>query len=157
MRNWGTEQVLGAPNTERAGDLPTAWASREPDAGPEWLAAGFDQAVDIAEVRVRETFNPGAISKITAFQNGQEVVLWEGTASGGVAPRDFVIPVSGNIRADSVVIHLDSARVPGWNEIDAVELVGRDGSRQWATSSSASSTYAEGRPPETPPASGVRR
>jgi len=145
MRNWGTEQALGAPNTERAGDLPTAWASREPDAGPEWLAVGFDQAMDVAEVRVRETFNPGAISKITALVNGGEVVLWEGTASGGMAPRDFVIPVSGNIRADSVVIHLDSARVPGWNEIDAVELVGRDGSRQWATSSSASSSYADSR------------
>jgi hypothetical protein len=35
--------------------------------------------------------------------------------------------------------------VPGWNEIDAVELIGRDGSHQWAKQASASSTYAEPR------------
>jgi len=142
-RSWGTEQVLGAPDTERAGDVPTAWASREPDGGPEWLATGFDQEVDIAEVRIRETYNPGAISKVTAVANGQEVVLWEGAAQGGAAPRDFVVRPTSNVRASSVVVHLDTARVPGWNEIDAVELVGRDGSRQWATSANASSTYAE--------------
>src|SRR5262249_39069409 len=66
-RNWGEEQILGPPDTGSAGDMPTAWASREPDAGPEWLAAGFDTAVEIAEVRIRETFNPGAINKVTAL------------------------------------------------------------------------------------------
>jgi hypothetical protein len=142
-RSWGTEQVLGSPDTERAGDVPTAWASREPDAGPEWLTTGFDQEVDVAEVRIRETYNPGAISKVTAVVNGQEVVLWEGTAQSGAAPRDFVVRPTYNVRASSVVVHLDTARVPGWNELDAVELVGRDGSRQWATSANASSTYAE--------------
>lgn len=40
-------------------------------------------------------------------------------------------------------IYLDTALSPGWEEIDAVELVAKDGSRQWATSASASSTYAE--------------
>jgi hypothetical protein len=151
MRQWGTEQALGAPNTDRAGDIPTAWATREPDAGPEWLSVGFESAVELAEVRIRETFNPGAISKVTAIENGREVVLWEGTAAGGAAPRDFVLPISGNIRSDSVVIHLDTSRVAGWNEIDAVELVGRDGSRQWAASATASSTYAEGRQGQAQP------
>ena len=39
-------------------------------------------------------------------------------------------------------IYLDTKRVNGWNEIDAVELVGKDGSKQWAVNASASSTYA---------------
>lgn len=142
-RSWGTEQVLGPPDTDRAGDIPTAWASRQPDGGAEWLSLGFDRPVDLAEVRVRETYNPGAITKLTAVVNNQEVVLWEGAAAGGEAPRDFVVPVMGNVQAQSVIVHLDTARVSGWNEIDAVELVGRDGSRQWATSVNASSTYAE--------------
>jgi len=142
-RNWGQEQILGAPDTERAGDVPTAWASRDPDGGPEWLQAGFDREVDVVEVRVRETYNPGAISKVTAMVGGQETTLWEGTASGGTVPRDFVVRPPFAVRAQSVVVHLDTTRVSGWNEIDAVELVGRDGSRQWATSADASSTYAE--------------
>ena len=148
-RSWGEEQVVGPPDTATASDAPSAWASRDQDAGPEWLQLDFENAVDVAEVRIRESYNPGAISKVTGIVNGQEVTLWEGTAQGGAAPRDFVVPVNGNLQANSVVVHLDTARMPGWNEIDAVELVGKDGSRQWATSSSASSTYAENqnRPP----------
>ena len=142
-RSWGTEQVLGPPDTASAGDAPTAWASLEATAGPEWLALGFDHVVELAQVRIRETYNPGAISKVTAFVNGGEVVLWEGTATKGKGIRDFVVPVSGNVQANSVVVHLDTSRVSSWPEIDAVELVGRDGSRQWATSANASSTYAE--------------
>jgi hypothetical protein len=142
-RSWGQEQAVGVPDTAQAADMPSAWASREQDAGPEWLQLDFENAVDVAEVRIRESFNPGAISKVTGMVNGQEVVLWEGTATGGTAPRDFVVPVEGHLQANSVVVHLDTARVAGWNEIDAVELVGKDGSRQWASSANASSTYAE--------------
>jgi hypothetical protein len=142
-RSWGQEQATGAPDTHSAGDIPTAWASLEPDGGPEWLTAGFDNSTEISEVRIRETYNPGAISKVTAFVNGSEVTLWEGTATGGQVPRDFVVKPPFRVNADSIVVHLDSARVAGWNEIDAIELVGKDGSRQWASSTSASSTYAE--------------
>jgi hypothetical protein len=142
-RGWGPEQLTGPPDTDKAGDIQTAWASREPDAGSEWLWVDFERPTPLAEVRIRETFNPGAISKVTAVVNGQEVLLWEGTAAGGQAPRDFVVPVRENISAGSVVVHLDTSRVEGWNEIDAVELVGRDGSRQWASAVNASSTYAD--------------
>lgn len=142
-RSWGTEQVLGPPDTSTAGDAPTAWASLQPNAGAEWLVLGFDDMVDVAQIRIRETYNPGAISKVTAVVNGAEVVLWEGTADKGKGIRDFVVPVAGNVRADSVIVHMDTTRVSSWPEIDAVELVGRDGSRQWATSANASSTYAE--------------
>jgi len=142
-RSWGTEQVLGPPDTTTAGDAPTAWASLQPNAGPEWLVLGFDDLVDVAQVRIRETYNPGAISKVTAVVNGAEVVLWEGNADKAKGIRDFVVPVSGNVRSDSVIVHLDTTRVSSWPEIDAVELVGRDGSRQWASSANASSTYAE--------------
>jgi len=141
---WGPEEVTGPPDTDGAGDIPTAWAAWRPDSGPEWLKLDYDNAVNIAEVRIRETHNPGAISKVTAFQaNGEEVVLWEGTATPAPAPNDFVVPVSQHISASRIKVYLDSQRVSGWNEIDAVELVGKDGTRQWAKNASASSTYAE--------------
>jgi hypothetical protein len=141
---WGPEEVTGPPDTEGSGDIVTAWASARPDAGPEWLKLDYDTAVDIGEIRIRETHNPGAISKVTAFQpNGTEIVLWEGQAEPGQAPNDFVVPVTQAIAASQIKVYVDSQRVPGWNEIDAIELVGKDGSRQWARSASASSTYAE--------------
>jgi hypothetical protein len=141
---WGPEEVTGPPDTEGSGDIVTAWASARPDTGPEWLALAYDRPVDIAEVRIRETHNPGAISKVTAFlPNGTEVVLWEGESTPGQAPNDFVVPVTQSIAANQIKVYVDSQRVPGWNEIDAIELVGKDGSRQWASNASASSTYAE--------------
>lgn len=145
-RAWGEEQATGPPDTFRAGDITTAWASRLPDGGEEWLNLEYSNQVYLAEVRVRETYNPGAISKVAAvLPNGQEQVIWEGITEAGEAPVEKVFPVSGNIYAKGVKVYLDTRRVPGWNEIDAVELVGRDGTRQWASHATASSSFADPR------------
>lgn len=141
-RGWGTEQVIGPPNTSGFGDAPTAWSPASANTA-EWLSVGFDQAVEAAQVRIRETSNPGAINKVTAVVNNEEITLWEGTAEPGNSPRDFIVPVPEGVQTDSVIVHVDTTRVGGSTEIDAVELVGRDGSRQWATSAKASSTYAD--------------
>lgn len=145
-RSWGHEQATGAPDTFQAGDISTAWAPSQQDGGEEWLHLDYTNAVPLAEVRVRETYNPGTISKVAAvLPNGQEVVIWEGIDEPGVAPIDKSFAVNGNISAASVKVYFDTKRVAGWNEIDAVELVGRDGSRQWASQSRASSSYADPR------------
>ena len=171
-RPWGPEQAIGAPDTLRAGDLPTAWASLYPDAGQEWLKVDFDRAVSICGIRVRQTFNPGAIAKVTAvLENGMEHVLWEGRDPMPSAPgdADFILwvdeqrpddtpdswirkasgitVISGvgldqDIVSKSIKIYLDTTRRRGWNEIDAVQLLGKDGKKQWASKVTASSTYA---------------
>jgi hypothetical protein len=143
-RKWGPEQATGAPDTMEAGDLPSAWAPLKPDAGPEWLEVSFAKEVEIDEVRIRETFNPGAICKIAAISKDKmEIVLWEGDGNPMPAPVDMVMrPVLG-IKSDRIKIHLDSKRIGGWNEIDAVELIGVDGIRQWGRSATASSFYGE--------------
>jgi hypothetical protein len=125
--------------------MQTAWASRNPDGGVEWLKVDYDTEVELAEVRVRETYNPGAVVRVSAvLADGSEALIWEGAEEPAEAPVDRSFPVKpGNLRARSIKIYLDTAKVPGWNEIDAVELVGKDGSRQWATQASASSTYAD--------------
>jgi hypothetical protein len=144
-RSWGPEQVLGPPDTHSAGDIPSAWAPLSSQGGAnEWLHVNYDRAVDISEIHVRETHNPGAIAKLAAvLPDGREVVLWEGAEPKAEAPVDMTFSVPNGVSAQSVKIYLDRTRVPGWNEIDAVELVGRDGSRQWASSATASSSYAE--------------
>jgi len=147
QRSWGPEQIVGPPNTTEAGDYATAWAPKTSrGAGEEWIHLGFDNAVEVAQVNVRETYNPGAISKIAAvLPNGQETVLWEGVEPASQAPVNMLFSLPAGVQANQVKVYLDRRRVPGWNEIDAVELVGRDGSRQWATSAIASSSYAEPR------------
>ena len=145
QRNWGPEQVVGPPNTHAAGDIPTAWAPLASQGGNgEWLHVNYDQAVDISEIRVRETHNPGAIAKLAAvLPDGREVVIWEGVTPPTQAPVDTAFSAPAGLQAHSVKIYLDRTRAPGWNEIDAVELVGRDGTRQWASSATASTSFAE--------------
>jgi len=144
-RSWGPEQVLGPPNTQQAGDVPTAWAPYSSQGtGEEWLHVNYDQPVDISEINVRETHNPGAISKIAAVMpDGREVTIWEGVEPTSQPPVNMTFSAPSGLQAQSVKVYLDRTRVPGWNEIDAVELVGRDGTRQWATSATSSSSYAE--------------
>ena len=143
-RGWGPEQASGPPDTMQDGDISTAWASAQQDAGEEWLKLDYERSVDIAEVRVRETYNPGAISKVSAFlDDGRELVLWEGTEPPSQAPVEMSFRVPSTTVAKSVKVYLDTARVPGWNEIDAVAIVARDGSIQWARHVTASSTYAQ--------------
>jgi hypothetical protein len=145
-RAWGPEQATGPPDTFQAGDIQTAWAPRTPDGGEEWLKLDFARAVPIAGVRVRETFNPGAVIRVAAaFDDGQEIALWQGDEPPSTAPADVDYPAATSLIARSVKVYLDTARVPGWNEIDAVELIGTDGSRQWASHASASSSFADQR------------
>lgn len=140
---WGPEQATGAPDTPEAEDAPTAWTSLEPDAGAEWLLVRFERAVPIAEVRIRESLNPGAVRRVWAVpEEGDRTLLWQGADLTELAPADLVVTSREDVVAHAVAIEMDTASRPGWNAIDAVELVGRDGSRQWAAAAEASSSYA---------------
>lgn len=140
---WDPGQATGPPDTEEAEDAPTAWTPLEPDAGPEWLLVRFEHAVAVAEVRVRESFNPGAVRRVSAtLEDGSSFLIWEGDDATASAPADLVVRPDREVVARTLRIELDTARQPGFNAVDAVELVGRDGSRQWASEAEASSTYA---------------
>lgn len=143
-RSWGPEQATGKPDTPQAGDLPTTWASATQDNSDEWLLLEYKTPVWGRSVRVYETFNPGALVRITAFAlDGSEVEVWS-------RPRVVVrneeariarLPFKTRVLTNRIKIYLDSPAVPGWNEIDAVGLLGASGGAQWATSAHASSTY----------------
>lgn len=141
---WAALQAAGPPDTAVNGDIGAAWASKTADMGEVWLELDYEAAVAVESVRIRETYNPGAVARIDAvLENGTRETLWEGKADVQPAPRWFEPPLraaSGRVRTIRVVI--DTNRVPGWNEIDAVELLG-EGRRQWASAARASSSYAD--------------
>ncbi len=141
---WGALQATGAPDST-AGDQRTAWAPASEDGGEEWLEVDFPNAVEAATVVVRENCAPGAIVRISAVTDaGSEIPLWQGDAPKVAAVSNTPFAAAGNILTNRVKVYLDTKKVPGWNEIDAVQLIGRDGSRQWATGARASSTYGNG-------------
>lgn len=148
---WNHAQATGKPDTEGAGDLPTAWAPKSPQSGEQWLQLGYDSPVEIGAINVLETHHPGALSRVTALMpDGTEREIWSGSTPAGEAPVETSVPVPRGITSNQIRLYVDTNRVQSWPEIDAVELVGTDGSRQWASSSSASSSYHEAEAPTAP-------
>ncbi len=148
--SWGIEQVVGPPNTSKAGDIPTAWASATPDGQPEWLDLRYARAVVPSQVEVHENYNPGAVTKITAFDSsGREFIVWQGndptptSAPSGVSN----FQLKNCPKTNRIKLYLASDKVPGWNEIDAVGLrYGWLGGVLWVQHAAASSTYGQGNP-----------
>ncbi len=145
-RGWGPEQATGPPDTPAAGDFTSAWASLTPDGQDEWLMLEYAEPILPAAVLVHETYNPGALVRVTMFKlDGEEVEVWKGkdpTAQGagkGVSKIAVDVPFKTN----RIKLYLDSKAVPGWNEIDAVGLRDSGGKTYWATAADASSTFAD--------------
>jgi hypothetical protein len=143
-RPWGPEQATGEPDTNDAGDIQTAWASASPDDQDEWLMLEYDELIAPTAIDVYETFNPGALMRITAFKlDGEEVELWKGKdpTPAGSDKGISSVPVKANFKTNRIKIYLDSKAVAGWNEIDAVGVHDKN-KVHWAVAAEASSTYA---------------
>ncbi len=143
-RAWGPEQATGPADTPEPGDRQTAWASATQDADEEWLMLEYATPVRAYSVHIYETYNPGSIVRVTGFSlDGTEVELWRRPRA--VVPRTtgaiFRPVFSRRIVTNRIKLYLDSGRVPGWNEIDAVRLRQEGGGLQWAIAAHASTTY----------------
>lgn len=142
--SWGVEQLVGEPDTESYGDISTSWAPATTDGQQEWIVVDYAEAVTPASIEVYETYNPGALTKVSIFDPlGREVVVWQGAdptqppAQGGVSK----LPVSTIWQTRQVKIYLDSPTVPGWNEIDTIGIVDTNGKTHWPINATASSAY----------------
>ncbi len=127
--SWSAFNVLGAPDVyPQHGDLAKAWASREQDAPTEFIEVGFAEPAHASALQVAQTFNPGAIAAVELITaSGQHIQI-------AGAPNTFVAGSTSRIDTFSTActsepivaarVTLNSAAVPGWNEIDAIGLVG---------------------------------
>jgi hypothetical protein len=126
--DYSAERAIGAPAVTRAGDNGQAWCSKTADAGAEWLELDFDPPVLAKAVRIVQSWNPGAVTLIEVVDaGGVTTIVWRGPdatvyAAGeiGVLEAPFAEPSPPIVR---VKLTLDTKRVKGWNEIDAVGLV----------------------------------
>ncbi|NLL49423.1 MAG: hypothetical protein GX249_12695 [Firmicutes bacterium] len=125
---WTPEHMTGRPDVyPKYGDYDTAWVASSSDGGEEWAELFYDEAVYVKRIDVYETYNPGAIVKVEIMgETGKAYVVWEGKAQA--APEKSRIFSIDNINVDIPARHvrivLQTDQVPGWNEIDAVCLVG---------------------------------
>ncbi|MBW7882697.1 MAG: hypothetical protein H3C34_08675 [Caldilineaceae bacterium] len=125
---WSAQQMVGEPDTPEAGDFETAWAAAYADTQLETVTLTFATAVVPTAVEIYESYNPGAVALIEVLDlNTDEwVAVWEGAAGPtGEELAVFSPPLdAAGLVTDQVRITLDEPAVEGWNEIDAVKLIG---------------------------------
>jgi hypothetical protein len=126
--SWSADQMIGAPDVDKYGDNGKAWASAEQDLGNEWVMLSYEKPVYATEVRIRMTYNPGAVARIELRDvNGKIIEVYNAKDTkkynGKIAWFVTTFEKTKTLVKD-VKITLDSKGVSGWNEIDAVQLVG---------------------------------
>jgi hypothetical protein len=125
--SWSANQAAGAPNVDKYGDDGNAWTSKTPDGGIEWLDLKYPRPVHATEVRVRESCGSGAVIKIEAYdEQGGAHAIWQGNDPTTELNYLMVKFPKTTFKTDRVKVTLATNVVPGWNEIDAVQLVGTD-------------------------------
>jgi hypothetical protein len=124
--SWSAQQAAGEPNVAAYADDGHAWAPKTQDGGIEWLDLEYAKPVHASEVRIRESMGSGAVVKVELFDEaGAAHLLWTGNDPTiglnylilKLAPTDY--------KTKRVKVTLATNIIPGWNEIDAVQLVGK--------------------------------
>ncbi len=76
VRQYSARQVLGKPNVlPNLGASPNAWSPKKKNR-TEYIKVGFEKPMKIRQVAIAETYNPGGIEKIYAYDvAGNEYLL----------------------------------------------------------------------------------
>lgn len=121
-------QVTGAPNVPAFGNSGNAWCPKESDAGIERLEVGFGKPVNATEIRIRQNSAPGAIIKVELVdETGKAHTVYEGIDATKYDEFNFWFKAAFEktpYKVTGAKITLATNAVSGWNEIDAVQLIG---------------------------------
>ncbi len=128
--SWSAMQVGGAPDTTGCGDASTAWAAAQSDTLESVTAYFMEEPLIPTEINIVQSYNPSQVVKvelIDVYAEHTDAVIYEGEPmTVDECPYTLSIPVSGvDYPIMGVRVTIDqSALGLGWNEIDAVEMVG---------------------------------
>jgi hypothetical protein len=136
-------QATGPPDADAGVDDPKAWASKSGDMGIQWIELAYNPPMRASKLRIFEVNSAGAVVEVQVTDTrGAKRTAWRGR-DPLTRPGVFELSIdAGGAKVARVRVILDTDRRPGWNEIDAVEIVGPDG-RAWASSAVASSTFGD--------------
>lgn len=103
-----------------------AWAPKTQDGGIEWLDLKYGKPVHAAEVRIRESCGSGAVVRVELFDEaGAAHIIWQGVDPTKELNYLILKFKTTDYRVNRVKVTLATNVIPGWNEIDAVQLVGK--------------------------------
>jgi hypothetical protein len=124
--DWTAKSATGAPDVTTCSDDVNAWASQE-DNTVEWIELTYATPINATLVRVLQTYNPTQIVKIELIEpNGTAHVVHNEKPKQVTCPQTLSISFQKTAyKVNRVKITIDQSVLGlGWNEIDAVELVG---------------------------------
>ncbi|MFZ5881526.1 MAG: hypothetical protein ACOY0R_19340 [Chloroflexota bacterium] len=127
--SWTAMQATGAPNVDECGDNGQAWASFSNNT-LEWIELTYATPVVPTEINIYQSYNPSQVVQVDVISpDGITYTVWTGTPEFVEFCPDLMtitIDLDEEILAQKVVVIIDqSVLKTSWNEIDAVELVGR--------------------------------
>jgi hypothetical protein len=126
--SWSAMQATGAPNVENCEDSVRAWASVGANT-KEWIELTYATPVFPTEINIHMNYNPSQITEIQIIDVNNDAYTVVETYPEYVdfCPDVYQISLelTKQIYVDRVRILLDQSVLGlGWNEIDAVELIG---------------------------------
>lgn len=116
-------QATGAANSE-------TWSNDNQDMGFDWLELTYAKPVAATEVRVVMRQGVGSLAKVELFDEaGAAHEIWAGTDDSKQdrrGPRTWVVRTVEKTpyKTNKVKVTFANAVVPGYKEVDAVQLVG---------------------------------
>jgi len=141
--SWHAMRAVGPPDADANRDHPNAWATKRGNMGLQWLELDYRKPMQVHRIRIFEVNRPGALAQVVGYdEKGNAHTLWKGV-DPTKRPGVFEVEIKPTaFKVARLRLVLDTNRVSGWNEIDAVEIVGAQG-RQWAVEARASSSFAD--------------
>lgn len=126
---WSADQAAGIPDAPGCGDYQFAWASAASDS-IDTLEVSFRVSIYPLEIVIHESYNPDQVVKVEVLNpqtGGYYTVLQKNPVQvDRPCPYQLIIPVEGiDFKTNLVRITVDQSQLGlGWNEIDAVQLIG---------------------------------
>lgn len=118
-----SRQALYKPNVlPSGGDNPNAWRPYRPNSN-EYIKVDFDLPMPIEQIAIGETYNPGSISQIFAYDpKGEEYLVFE-QKPGPIREqsrlfRIFIEKTDYNVKSLKLV--MDGTAIDGYSDIDCI-------------------------------------
>ena len=119
------KQVIGKPSKlPQAESGGTAWRTKSEDGGEEWIKVGFDNPLNVRQIAIAQNYKPGCVTKIILSDNqGNEQVI--STFNPALLTKPLLLinlPIATKFKVSSLQLFLNTKKVKGWNEIDAIGI-----------------------------------
>jgi len=124
-RDFAASKVIGEPDVLNSGGRdPNAWMASSPNE-KEYIIVGFDSIINVKQIAIFESSNPGAIEKLFLIDEESNTHL-----IGSFQPRpsgesnrilNVFIPDT-KYKVNALKIVTDGSRVSGTNSIDAIAI-----------------------------------